>query len=160
MLRADSPTHPIYLEMMQSIDARRDQKLSIEANLTKFRLESIQREAVGQRSQIFAQFYQEVRDLREKRLEALGRQWYDIQHDRRGYGSHVEDFSFKFPTKRSRQIMNHNAFTKEVSLLAGISKYVGFPAAPTMSAATPMEIEQDLATMGVSQSAFCSRFEY
>ncbi|KAI9746121.1 MAG: hypothetical protein M1818_000802 [Claussenomyces sp. TS43310] len=151
MLKSDSPTHPIYLEMMQSVDARRDQKLRIEARLTEYRLESIQREAVGKRTQILAQFYQEVREIREKKLEELGKQWYDIQHDRRGYGSHIEDFTIKFPTKRSKQVMHHNAFTKEVSLLAGISKYVGFPAAPAMSAATQTEIDQDLERMGALQ---------
>jgi hypothetical protein len=150
MLKADNPTHPLFLAMLRCVDARRDEKLRIEAKLTQFRLETIQRTAVGKRSQILAQFHQEVRDLREKKIASLGEQWYDIQHDRRGYGSHVEDYTIKYPTRRADQVRFHNSHAKEVSLLSGIAKYVGFPAAPDLAPADQKQLDQDFEKMGVS----------
>jgi hypothetical protein len=150
MLRQDKPTHPEYLAMLQCVDARRDDKLRIEARLTEFRLETMQRSAVGKRSQILSQFYQEVRGIREKKLETLGKQWYEIQHDRRGYGSNVEDYAIKFPARKSQQVKHQLAYNTEVSVLSGIAKYVGFPAAPPMAAATPAEAELDFEKINVS----------
>lgn len=151
MLRQDKPTHPEYLAMLQCVDARRDDKLKIEARLTELRLETIQRSAVGKRSQILAQFCQEVREIREKKLEVLGKQWYEIQHDRRGYGSNVEDYAIRFPARKAQQIMHQLAYNTEVSVLSGVAKYVGFPAAPPMAAATPTEVELDFEKINVSR---------
>ena len=151
MLKQDKPTHPAYLAMLQAVDARRDEKLRIEARLTELRLETIKRTAVAKRSQILAQFYQEVREIREKKLGALGRQWYEIQHDRRGYGSNVEDYALKFPTRKSQQVMQQHAYNTEVSVLSGVAKYVGFPAAPPMASATAAEAEHDFEKMSVSR---------
>jgi hypothetical protein len=96
-----------------------------------------------------AQFAQDVRDIREKKLEIAGKQWYEIQHDRRGYGSNIEDYALKFPTRKSEQLRNQVAYNSEVSVLSGIAKYVGFPAAPSMAPATSAELDYDLKRMGV-----------
>jgi len=150
MLKQDKPTHPEFLAMLQCVDARRDERLRIEARWTELQLETIQKAAVAGRSQIMAQFYQEVRDIRESKLELLGKQWYEIQHDRRGYGSNVEDYAIKFPTRKSQQVMHQLAYNAEVSVLSGIAKYVGFPAAPPMAAATTAEVEHDFEKISVS----------
>lgn len=154
MLRADNPTHPLYLAMLRCVDGRRDEKLRIEANITQLKLETIQRTAVARRSQILAQFHQEVRDIRERKIANLGEQWYDIQHDRRGYGSHVEDYTIKYPARRSDQVRFHNSHAKEVSLLSGIAKYVGFPSAPDLAPADQKQLDQDFEKMGVSLDLF------
>lgn len=150
LLRSDPPTHPQCLEMMKCIDARRDDKLKVEANLTKYKLESMQRTAVATRAQILAQYSQQVQEIRERVLEKTGKMWYDIQNDRRGYGSQVEEYAIRFPTRRSQQVMHHNQYTKEISLLSGIAKHVGFPAAPKMNGASQHELAADLEKMGVS----------
>lgn len=150
LLKSDPPTHPQYLEMMKCIDARREDKLRLEAHLTKFKLESMQRTAVATRAQILAQYIQQVREIRETLLEKTGKIWYDIQADRRGFGSQIEEYAFKFPTRKSQQIMHHNQYTKEVSLLSGIARNVGFPAAPKMNGASHSELAADLEMMGVS----------
>lgn len=150
MLRQDKPTHPDYLAMLQCVDARRDEKLRIEARLKELRLETLQRSSVGKRSQILAQFYQDVREIRETKLEALGKQWYEIQHDRRGYGSNVEDYAIRFPARKSQQVMHQLAYNTEVSILSGVAKFVGFPAAPAMAAATAGEVDLDFEKMSVS----------
>jgi hypothetical protein len=150
MLREEKPTHVGYLRMLECIDARRDEKIRIEERLTALKLEAIQRSAVAKRSQIMAQFYQEVREIRERKLEQLGKQWYDIQHERRRYGSSADDYGFKFPTRKSQQAMHQLAYNTEVSVLSGIAKYVGFPAAPPIKPVTPAEAEHDFEMMSVS----------
>ena len=150
MLRQSKPTHPDYLAMMQCIDARRDQRIRVADKLREYGLQTVKTFAVGRRSQILVQYQQEVRDLREKKLEQLGKQWYEIQHDRRSYAGSVPDYTLRFPKRRSQQIMNQVAYSNEVSILSGIAKYVGFPAAPPMASATAAEMEEDFEKMGVS----------
>jgi hypothetical protein len=153
MLRQDKPTHPDYLAMMQCIDARRDEKLRISENLRELELQTLKNYAVARRSQILVQYQQAVRAVRESKLEQLGKQWYEIQHDRRSYAGSVPDYTLKFPTRRSQQIMNQVAYSTEVSILSGVAKYVGFPAAPPMASTTAAELEEDLEKMGVSFEA-------
>ncbi|KAG9234341.1 Sds3-like-domain-containing protein [Amylocarpus encephaloides] len=149
MLRSSNPTHPEYLAMMRCIDTRRDEKLRIADTLREYQIESLKRSAVAKRSQILTQYQQEVREAREKKMELVGKQWYEIQHDRRSYAGSVPDYTLKFPARRSQQVMNQVAYSNEVSILSGIAKYVGFPAAPTMASATAAEMEEDLEKMGV-----------
>jgi hypothetical protein len=56
----------------------------------------------------------------------------------------------RLPEKRSDQIRHQTAYNLEVSVLSGVAKYVGFPAAPDISAARPTEIDEDLRAMKVS----------
>jgi Sds3-like len=154
MLREDNPTHPEYLAMMQCIEARRDERIRIAKKIREYEMQALRNFAVARRSQILVQFQQEVRDIREKNLEQLGKQWYEIQHDRRSYAGSVPDYALKFPTRRSQQIQNQIAYSHEVSILSGIAKYVGFPAAPPMAQATAAELEEDFEKMGVSQPLF------
>src|ERR1700712_2756388 len=149
MLREDNPTHPEYLAMMQCIEARRDERVRIAQKIREYEMQALKNFAVARRSQILVQFQQEVRDIRERNLEQLGKQWYEIQHDRRSYAGSVPDYALKFPTRRSQQIQNQVAYSHEVSILSGIAKYVGFPAAPPMAAVTEAELAEDLAKMGV-----------
>ena len=136
--------------MMQCIDARRDERIRVSGKLREFELQTLKNYAVARRSQILVQYQQDVRDIREKKLEQLGKQWYEIQHDRRSYAGSVPDYALKFPTRRSQQVMNQVAYSNEVSILSGVAKYVGFPAAPPMAQATTSELEEDLEKMGVS----------
>ena len=91
MLREDKPTHPEYLAMMKCIDARRDERFRISEKLREYELQALGNYAVARRSQILVQYQQDVRDIREKKLEQLGQQWYEIQHDRRSYAGSVPD---------------------------------------------------------------------
>ncbi|RDW60217.1 hypothetical protein BP5796_11823 [Coleophoma crateriformis] len=148
MLRQDKPTHPHFLTMMQCIDARRDLRIRNSENLRKYELQTLRNYAVARRSQILVQYHQDVREIREKKLEQLGKQWYEIQHDRRIYAGSVPDYTLKFPTKRNQQLVQQIAYNNEVSLLSGIAKYVGFPAAPPMAPTTDAELADDLEKMG------------
>ncbi|TVY92055.1 Transcriptional regulatory protein [Lachnellula willkommii] len=149
MLRQDKPTHPEYLAMMRCIDARRDERVRVADTLEQYQLKALSNYAVAKRSQILTQYKQEVRDIREKTLEQLGKHWYEIQHDRRSYAGSVPDYTLKFPTNKQQQIRNQVAYSNEVSVLSGVAKYVGFPAAPGMAPATAAELYDDLEKMGV-----------
>ncbi|KFY18675.1 hypothetical protein V493_08430 [Pseudogymnoascus sp. VKM F-4281 (FW-2241)] len=150
MLKQDPPIHPEYLAMMHCIDARRDEKMRIETRRAEYTRETIEKSAVGKRAQILSQFYQEVREIREQKLELLGKQWYEIQHDRRAHGSSVDDYALRYTTKREDQLRDQTAYNLEVSVLSGIAKYRGFPAAPAMAPATSSELEDDFKKMGKS----------
>jgi hypothetical protein len=154
MLRQANPTHPEFLAMMQAIDGRRDDRIRQADKLRDYEMQTLKNYAVARRSQILTQFQQEVRELREKKLEQLGKEWYEIQHDRRCYAGTVPDYGLKFPTQRAQQVQNQIAYTKEVSILSGIAKYVGFPAAPPMAPASAAELEEDLEKMGVVSSRY------
>ncbi|KAF4634021.1 hypothetical protein G7Y89_g4092 [Cudoniella acicularis] len=153
MLRQEKPTHPEYLAMMRCLDGRRDDRIRIADNYREYELQALKNYAVARRSQILSQYQQEVRDIREKKLEQLGKQWYEIQHDRRSYAGSVPDYTLKFPTRRSQQVMNQVAYSNEVSILSGVAKYIGFPAAPPMASATSAELEEDLEKMGRKKQA-------
>jgi hypothetical protein len=58
-------------------------------------------------------------------------------------------FGIPFPQRRSEQIKKQTEYNLEVSILSGVAKYVGFPAAPAIAAAIPSELEDDLQKMGV-----------
>jgi hypothetical protein len=92
MLRADSPSHPEYLAMMQCIDARRDEKLRVAQREWELKMESLERWAVGRRTEIFSQYFQSVRESRERVLAELDQRWYDIQHERRKHANNIPEF--------------------------------------------------------------------
>ncbi|RKF61994.1 putative transcriptional regulatory protein dep1 protein [Erysiphe neolycopersici] len=151
MLRQPQPSHPKYLPWLQCIDARRDERIRIAEKQHTYKLQCLKKVAVAQRSQILAQYQQEIRSIREKKLEQLGEQWYKIQNDRRSSAGVCPEFSLKFPRKKSQQLSNHIAYCNEVSVLSGVAKYVGFPAAPNMAPASATELEEDLEKIGRSK---------
>lgn len=150
MLRTDPTTHPELLAMMSSVEARRDERIRVAEKLREYELETLKTYAVARRSQILVQYRQEAREIREAKMEQLGKQWYEIQHDRRNYSTGVPEYTLNYPTRRSQQVQNQVAYSNEVSILSGIAKHVGFPAAPSMTQATPSELEEDFEKMGVS----------
>lgn len=64
------------------------------------------------------------------------------------------DYMIKLPEKRSDQIRQQAAYNLEVSILSGVAKYVGFPAAPEIKPARPSEIDADLRAMKVSEVSY------
>jgi len=158
MLRGDNPTHPEYLAMMQCIDERRDEKMRTHELEYKYNTDAMQRWAVARRTQILTQFYQGVRESRVKILEELGQQWYEIQQERRRHANSVPDYGIRFPTSKTEQKKQAVAYNKEVSILSGIARHKGFPAAPEMKGASAGDIEDDLDAINVSSYALPATF--
>ncbi|KAI9722591.1 MAG: hypothetical protein M1812_001522 [Candelaria pacifica] len=152
LLNQPNPTHPEYLAMMQCIDARLREKINHEQTLLSYKIRALEVKSVAERSQLHSQYFQDVREIREKTLEKVGEQWYQIQRDRRGWDGSVPDLMYKFPTRRSVQITQQTAYNMEVSILSGVAKHVGFPAAPSIEGARTTEIEEDLKSIGIKPS--------
>ncbi|CAN8099047.1 unnamed protein product [Discula destructiva] len=147
LLTSDTPTHPEYIAMMECIDSRRDDRIRRSEVEYKFEIDAVNRWAVARRAQIFSQYYQSVRDSREKTMDELGKQWYEIQHERRKNANPIPDFGFRFPKDKAQQKKHAIAHNKETSILAGVAQHHGFPAAPEMKAASQAEIEDDFEAM-------------
>jgi len=153
-LKSSKPTHPEYLKQLQCVQQYRDGKIDIEHKLWGYKVGTLKKKGVAERSQIHSAYFQTARDIREQILEEAGKNLYRLHHDR--FKGADSDFAhaIPFPTKRSTQITQQNAYNKEVSVLSGVAKYVGFPAAPEMEGNRPAEMEIDLEKMGVSPSVF------
>ncbi|KOS18673.1 Transcriptional regulatory protein DEP1 [Escovopsis weberi] len=145
-LLAAEPTHPEYLNMKQCLDDRLNQKLEAANKEYEFRMKAHERRAVAQRSQVWSQYFQAVRERREQTLEALNKQWYDVQSARRNAHS-LPDYGLLFPRDPAQRVRNAIAYNTEVSTLAGMAKYEGFPAGPELKGASAPELEADLAQM-------------
>ncbi|KAM3481274.1 hypothetical protein MY8738_004530 [Beauveria namnaoensis] len=164
-LLADVPTHREYLNMKQCLDDRLNQRLQQVNTEFDFQLKANERWAVAQRAQIWSQFFQAVREKREQTLESLNKQWYDVQTARRNAHS-LQDYGILFPKDPTQRLRNAIAYNSEVSTLAGMAKYEGFPAGPEMKGASALELKSDLSAMERTRrgrqksSAFQQRDDY
>ncbi|KAJ5884014.1 uncharacterized protein N7473_010900 [Penicillium subrubescens] len=150
MLTGPNPTHPEYLRQIECVQRYRDAKIKYEHTLYKYRLKALLNKSLAERSQSHSTFFQRVRDVRERHSSAISKQFYAIQHDRFKTDELSPHHIVPFPTRRSQQIAHQTAYNHEVSIMAGVAKYVGFPAAPTLLGARPSELEDDLEKMGIS----------
>jgi len=152
MLTGPNPTHPEYLRQIECVQRHRDAKVKYEQTLFRYRMKSLLNKSLAERAQAHSTFFQRVRDVRERHSSSISKQFYAIQHDRFKTDELSPHHIIPFPTRRSQQIAHQTAYNHEVSVMAGVAKYVGFPAAPTLSGARPSELEDDLEKMGVSQT--------
>ncbi|KAI4828159.1 hypothetical protein E4T44_09800 [Aureobasidium sp. EXF-8845] len=149
-LSVPNATHPDFLAMLQCITARRDTKIQQEMTLHRYKLGTLRNQILAERAQLHTQYFQEARELRDSLLEQLGKQWYDIQKERRQFQADQQDqYSYKFPTKRSDQVRNQEKYNREVSILSGMAKYRGFPAAPDIHGARTNELDDDFKAMHI-----------
>jgi len=164
-------THPELILMARSVEERRDQKTHAADVLLRHQREAQERHIVATKAAIHSQYYQEVRQLREDALSKVNTMWFAIHRERRAADTNVNgiyivilkiqtttnyytDFVFKIPKQLSTQYRHRAAYNKEVSLLSGIAKYVGFPAAPEIQGASLDDTRSDLEAMGVRTFIF------
>ncbi|RDW81759.1 uncharacterized protein DSM5745_05316 [Aspergillus mulundensis] len=150
MLKGPNPTHPELLRQLECVKGYRDAKINYEHTLFQYRLKSLLNKSQAERAQAHSTYFQRARDIREHHSSAISRQFYSIQHDRFKTDDVSPQHYVPFPTRRSQQIAHQTAYNQEVSVLAGVAKYVGFPAAPSLLSARPAELEDDLEKMGIS----------
>lgn len=136
----------------------RDDKFDVEQKTLVYKVRALKTKSVAERSQIHSAYFQTVRDIREKHLEKASEFFYRIQRDRFKTDESTPNYSIPFPTRRSQQITQQTAYNREVSVLSGVAKYVGFPAAPEATTARQAELNEDMEKMGVSfPVSFCPR---
>jgi len=150
MLTCEVPNHPEYLAMLKCIEERRQERIRRSELELQLKLSVLKRRAVAERAQILSQFYQGVRESREKVLEELGQEWYEIQQERRRCANSIPDYGIRFPTSKAQTVRQAVAYNKEVSILSGFAKHVGFPAAPSIHGASDDQLESDLEAIAVS----------
>ena len=151
MLNQPVPNHPEFLAQKDVIDRYRDDKVDYEETLFKYKLIALQRQSIAEKAQIHSQYMQTVREIRDRNLEQLNKEWYQIQRERRSCEDNVPDYMYKFTTRRSQQIRQQTAYNTEVSILSGVAKYVGFPAAPDINGARSNEIDDDFAAIAAAK---------
>jgi len=152
LLQGDHPTHPEYLAQMRCIDKRSDEKVHYENVLLEFDKKALRTRTVAERCTHHSQFFQEVREIKDKALETCWKEYFALQKDRRSWGADTSDYTMLYNPSRSVQIHQQRARNLEVSILSGIAKHVGFPGAPVINGLSAIDVEQDLSIMGVSAS--------
>ncbi|KAL1635533.1 hypothetical protein SLS56_001584 [Neofusicoccum ribis] len=147
-LRQPNSTHHEYLLMLQAVDKRRDEKIRQEDVRLALKRDIIRKQFVAMRNSIHGQYAHDVAEVRMNSLTQCNQRITQLQRERRYWGTNEADFTVKFTPKRSQQVQQQTAYNLEVSILSGIAKHIGFPAAPDLSTARSPEMDQDLAAMG------------
>lgn len=151
MLQQADCTHPEYMRQVVCIDERQAKQVREANAYHRYKMQALRERTLGERAQRHSQYFQTVREAREETLYALGEDWYSIQKERRQqHQDQDEHFLYKFPTKKSAQIRQQAKYNQEVSVLSGVAKYVGFPAAPEMGGVEGGSLEDDFKAMRVS----------
>ncbi|KAF2831637.1 hypothetical protein CC86DRAFT_378434 [Ophiobolus disseminans] len=150
LLKQPTCTHPEYLAMIKCIDERRASKMAYETMLLGYKQKNLDIITAAERHQMHSQYFQTVRHVREEILEECNQRVFELQRGRRALGCDETQYMIRLPEKRSDQIRHQTAYNLEVSILSGVAKYVGFPAAPDISAARPGDIDDDLRAMKIA----------
>ena len=143
--------HPEYLAMMTCINARRDDAITKEQFLLHYKEKDLRTRFIAERHIIQSQYVQTARAVREQAAGNCYTKLFALQRDRRRWGADDKTYGYIFNPKRSDQIRQQRAYNTEVSLLSGMAKYVGFPAAPEIRGLREEEVDEDLVRMGVSK---------
>lgn len=148
---ATEPTHPELLKQFDCVNRYRDEKQETEQKLLVFKIGALKRKSVAERSTLHSSYFQTVRDIRERHMESMSEHFYRIQRER-FKSSHVTPvYTIPFPATKISQVTQQLAYNKEVSILSGVAKYVGFPAAPELASTPNADLDADLQKMGVSR---------
>ncbi|KAF1842670.1 uncharacterized protein K460DRAFT_356498 [Cucurbitaria berberidis CBS 394.84] len=153
LLKQPNCVHPEYLAMIKCVDDRRADKIAYETRLLDYKQRNLETITTAERHQMHSQYFQSVRHVREEILEECNQRVFELQRGRRQLGCDETEYMIQLPEKRSDQIRHQTAYNLEVSILSGVAKYVGFPAAPDISAARPSEIDEDLRAMKIATRA-------
>ena len=139
---------------MTCINARRDEAIAKEQFLLYYKEKDLRTRFVAERQIIQSQYVQTAREVREQTAGKCYSKLYALQRDRRRWGADDKTYGYMFNPKRSDQIKQQRAYNTEVSILSGMAKYSGFPAAPEIKGLHDDEADEDLRKMGVSKARF------
>lgn len=149
LLREPDCQHPDFLARLVCLDDRRNDKIQYENTLLKYNLMALVNRTIAERGAALSQYYQDIRRVRDEAIETCYKELYSLQKDRRRFGAD-ESTILSFSASRPEQVRKQAAYGLEVSILSGLSKHIGFPAAPEMSPLSADELQRDLEAMGVS----------
>lgn len=147
-------THPEYVRQVAAVDVRLQKQVREAHAHYNYKLRSMRERVLGERAGMHAQFYQSVREIRETALDKLGEEWYAIQKERRGGDEVTREGAgmYRYENDRAMQIKRQAKYNREVSVLSGLAKWVGFPAAPVLEGVDQGDTEGDFRAMKVRAS--------
>ncbi|TID16899.1 hypothetical protein E6O75_ATG09665 [Venturia nashicola] len=151
LLRRPDSTHTEYLAQLQCINARRDEKIRYENVKYKYDKQAISNKTVAERTQLHSQYFQEVRETRNRWIEKCYSDLHALQQDRRQWGAHQTNYNYLYNPKRAQLLQQQLAYNTEVSILSGVAKHVGFPAAPDLSSMEADDIDADFRAMMIPE---------
>ncbi|KAF2400528.1 hypothetical protein EJ06DRAFT_556826 [Trichodelitschia bisporula] len=149
MLRQPNCTHPDFLAQLECLNIRRDEKVHHEEVLRKYQMQARVNKTVAERCQLHSQYFQTVRELKDKALEKAYRDLYALQRDRRNWGTDELNCTYLYNNNRQQLLQQQAAYNLEVSILSGIAKHIGFPAAPEIRGLDPHDLDDDWQAMGL-----------
>ena len=135
--------------MVKAIGQQKLQRIQLAKINFDYKLGALQTKCISERCSIHSQYEQTVRETRDDALSRANAECYQIQHERRKMDKDNVGRMYHLSTNRADLVAQANAYNREVSILSGVAKYVGFPAAPEIEAANLDEREEDLRKMGV-----------
>lgn len=147
-LERDEPTHPEYLAISAAISRQSQARKVLARKRFTLQVKNWQKRGIADQTQFHSQYAQSCRDIRDEALTTASDEWYQIQKGRRSMDDSVAIVSLS-SCKRLDLVAQQTAYNTEVSILSGIAKHVGFPAAPEIMGATQSEIEEDFKSLGV-----------
>lgn len=148
----ENGTHPELASMTADLQKKRILRLKCADSLLMYHLDNIDGQFRAAHYDTMSRFLQQVRECREEMLFDTSQKWYQMQRERRQLDLPVKEMGYVFPERVSVQVRQRAAHNNEVSLLAGIAKYIGFPAAPSVEGATVDEMHQDLEVLGLASA--------
>ncbi|KAL9086943.1 MAG: hypothetical protein Q9159_003905 [Coniocarpon cinnabarinum] len=143
-LPAHTITHPDFLARRACIDARRNDKIRMAEVELQYKAGALERKALADRAIAHSQYVQAVRQIREEHLSKMNTHFCGLQRERRRFKSRDPHYIYRFPERRPGQIKMQQGYNKEVSLLSGLARHEGFPAAPDLESARQLDKDDDL----------------
>ena len=135
--------------MVAAIENQRKERVALARTSFHYKVKALQNKSIAERTHHHSQYMQSAREIRDAALEQANEEWYQIQRGRRALDQEPVDRTPLTAMKRSDLIAHQSAYNTEVSILSGMAKYVGFPAAPEVTGASQSEVDEDLRKMGV-----------
>lgn len=142
-------SHPELQTVYTKIDSHREEKTKLAELDRKYKLESITRTIIAQRTQVHQQFYKLVFDAKNKLLKDITEEWYKINKERRTMDLLVPEYSYKIPDYNDELVYQRQQLNEEISLLVGLNHYYGFPTAPKLKSVQGDELNDDLRAMNI-----------
>ena len=152
-LESANITHPDYLSMVAAIENQRKERVALARTSFQYKVKALQNKSIAERTHHHSQYMQSAREIRDLALEKANQEWYEIQRGRR-FDQQPVDRTPLTALKKHDLVAHQIAYNTEVSILSGMAKFVGFPAAPEVTGASQSEMDEDLRLMGVHISRF------
>lgn len=142
-------THPELEPVYARIARRRDDKIELARRHLEYKRRCIAIQTRACREQLHQQFMKEIADSRAALLLRTTEEWYRVNRERRAMDTLVPEYTYRAADSPTAQLHEFASVNHEIALLTGISKYIGFPAAPEIKPLSEDELQDDLYALGL-----------